>query len=52
MQEYEVEIEEILQRKVKVEAENRDEAVRKVIKMYRSEEIILGAEDCIDVEFK
>ena len=52
MQEYEIKIEEILQRTVKVKAENRDEAVRKVIKMYRNEEIILGAEDFIDVNFK
>ena len=52
MNEYEIEIEEILQRTIKVEAENGEEAIRKVKEMYRNEEIILDAEDFKEANFK
>lgn len=50
MKKYNVEIEEILNRIVEVEDENEDEAYRKVKNMYRKCEIVLTAEDFIDVE--
>lgn len=52
MNEYEIEIEEILQRIVKVKAINKEAAIRKVEKQYKNEEIILTAEDLKEVNFK
>ena len=52
MQEYEIEIDEILQKIVKVVAESKEDAIRLVSKKYRNEEIILTAEDFKDVNFK
>ena len=51
MKKYNVEIEEILNRIVEVEAENEGEAYKKVKNMYRKCEIVLTAEDFVDVEF-
>ena len=50
MNKYKVEIEEILNRIVEVEAKNEDEAYMKVKEQYRKCEIVLTAEDFIDVE--
>lgn len=52
MQEYEVEIEKILQRTIKVQAKSKEEAVTIVKEKYRNEEIVLTVDDFIDVEFK
>ena len=48
---YKVEIEETLNRIVEVDAENEDEAYMKVKEMYKNCEIVLMAEDFLDVEF-
>jgi len=50
MKKYNVEIEEILNRIVEIEAENEDEAYMKVKNMYRKCEIVLTAEDFVDVD--
>lgn len=50
MKKYSVAIEEILNRIVEVEAENEDEAYMKIKNMYRMCEIVLTAEDFVDVE--
>lgn len=50
MKKYKVEIEEILNRIVEVDAENEDEAYMKVKEMYKNCEIVLMAEDFVDVE--
>ena len=50
--EYKVQLTETLQRLVFVSATSKEEAVETVCRMYRSEEIILGAEDFIDTEIK
>jgi hypothetical protein len=52
MKEYEIRIEEILQRTINVEAENKEEAIEKVKEMYRNEEVVLTADDFAGVEFK
>lgn len=46
--EYEVEITETLQRTVKVNASNQEEALKKVEERYNRGEIILSADDCTD----
>lgn len=46
-----VEVTEILQRSVVVEAEDANEAEDTVRDMYRREEIILSSDDYIDTEF-
>ena len=48
MKEYTIEITEILQRQIKIKAENYTEAIDKAEEMYRNEEIILDAEDLVD----
>jgi hypothetical protein len=50
--EYKVQLTETLQRLVFVSATSKEKAVETVCRMYRSEEIILGAEDFIDTEIK
>jgi hypothetical protein len=50
MEKYKVEIEETLNRVVEVDAENEDEAYMKVKEMYKNCEIVLMAEDFVDVE--
>ncbi len=52
MQEYEIEVEELLQRIVKVKAESKEEAVKIVMEKYRKEEIVLDAGDFIEVNFR
>ena len=48
---YEIEIEEALQRVVKVKAFNLSEAIDKVKDKYDNEEIVLDASDYIDTKF-
>lgn len=48
MEEFEVLVTEILQRKVKVQASNKREARRKVLDMYHYEEIVLNEKDFSD----
>ena len=45
---YIVQIEEILQRVVEVEAESKDEAWKKVSQQYKDEEIVLDSSDYVD----
>lgn len=49
--EYNVIVEETLSRIVKVKANNEDEAKYKAKKMYRNQEIVLVAEDFLNVKF-
>ena len=51
MKKYRIEVMEILSRTIETEAENEEEAVEKVRKMYRNCEIILDASDYVDTEF-
>ena len=46
------EITETLQRTIEVEAENEEEALRKVKEMYKNEEIVLDSSDFVGVEFE
>ena len=49
---YEIEIEELLQKVVKVEADSLDEAIDKVQDGYRNEEYVLDYNDFKGVEFR
>lgn len=49
---YEIEIEEILQKVVKVKANTLDEAISKVEDRYRNEEYILDYQDYKGTEFR
>lgn len=49
--EYEIEIQEVLSRVQKVEAESIGEAIDKAMALYYGQEIILDAEDLKDVDF-
>lgn len=51
LQEYEIEIQEILSRVQKVEAETVGEAIDKAMKLYYGQKIILDAEDMKGVDF-
>ncbi|MGB4661531.1 MAG: DpnD/PcfM family protein [Mobilitalea sp.] len=51
LQEYDIEIQEVLSRVQKVEAESVGEAIDKVMAMYYVQEIILDAEDMKGVDF-
>lgn len=46
-----IEVQEILSRKISVEAENLDGAISKVKEDYRKEKIVLDADDFIEVDF-
>lgn len=52
MKQYKVEIEEVLQRRITIDAENREEAIRIAKEKYRNEEIILDYNDFKDVNFR
>ena len=52
MKKYKVEITEILQRTIEIEANSEIEAETKVKQMYDEQEIILDYQDYIDVDFK
>lgn len=51
MKKFTVEITETLQRQIEVEAVDENEAISKVEKMYRDEEVVLDSGDYIDTEF-
>ena len=51
LKEYEIEIQEILSRVQKVEAESVGEAIDKAMALYYGQEIILDAEDMKGVDF-
>ena len=52
MDTYNIEIEEILQRVIKIEAESKEEALIIANEKYRNEEIILDYNDFKNVSFK
>lgn len=52
MQEFEIEIEEILQKVINVEADSEEEAIRIVKEKYRNEEIVLDELDFKEVNVK
>ncbi len=52
MDKYKVEITETLQKTVEVEEDNKEEALHKVMKMYKNEEVILDYNDFVDLDFK
>lgn len=52
MKQFEIEIEEILQRAIKVEADSEEEAIRIVKEKYRNEEIVLDELDFKEVNIK
>ena len=51
LKEYEIEIQEVLSRVQKVEAESVGEAIDKAMTLYYGQEIILDAEDMKGVDF-
>jgi len=48
---FQIEIVETLSNLVKISAENEQEALLKAQDMYKKEEVILYADDCIDTKF-
>lgn len=52
MEKYKVEIIETLQKTVEVEADNKEDALHKVMKMYKNEEVILDYNDFVDLDFR
>ncbi|MCO6495117.1 MAG: DpnD/PcfM family protein [Bacteroidetes bacterium] len=50
METFKIEIQEFLSRIVEIEAENANEAVLKVRRLYRNEEIVLDSDDYITTE--
>ena len=49
---YKVEITETLQKTVEVEADNKEDAMHKVMKMYKNSEVILDDNNFVDLDFK
>lgn len=52
MERFNIEIEELLQKVVTVEAENREEAIKLIKEEYKNENIILDENDFKGVSFK
>jgi len=52
MKKYKIEVEEILQRVIEVEAESFEEALEIIEKKYKKEKIVLDWEDFVDVSFR
>lgn len=50
METFKIEIQEFLSKIIEVEAENIEEAVTKVKKLYQDEEIVLDSEDYVTTE--
>ena len=48
MQNYKIEITEILRREVEIEAENIDSAIQIITEKYKSEEIVLDSSDFVE----
>ena len=51
MNKYKIEITETLQKTVEVEAYNKEDALHKVMKMYKNSEVILDENDFVDLDF-
>ena len=51
MKKYEIEIKEVLSRVEVLEAESVEDAIDKVMALYKQEEIVLDSADMQDVEF-
>lgn len=52
MNNYKIEITEVLQRVIEIQANSLDDAIAKVNIQYNNEEIVLDNSDCIDTEIK
>ncbi len=52
MKKYNIEIEELLQRVIEIEAETKEKALIIAREMYRNEEIILDSEDLKSITFE
>ncbi len=51
MEIYKIEVKETLARLVEIEADSAEEAMAKVIELYKAEQIILDSDDFVDTEF-
>ncbi len=49
---YKIEITETLQRVVDIKAKSKNDAIKKIAQQYKDEEIVLGWEDFVGVEFE
>ena len=49
---FNIEITETLQKIIEIEADNEEDALHKVMKMYKNEEVILDYDNFVDVIFK
>lgn len=49
---YKIEITETLQKIIEIEADNEEDALHKVMRMYKNEEVILDYDNFVDVSFK
>jgi len=49
---FKIEITEILQKVIEVQAQNQDEAYKLVREKYKNEEIVLTDYDCVDTNIK
>lgn len=52
MKKFNIEIEELLQRVIEIEAENKEMAIRLAEKKYKNEEIVLDSEDLKSISIK
>ncbi|MEI6554104.1 MAG: DpnD/PcfM family protein [Paludibacter sp.] len=52
MQNYKIEITEILRREVEIEAENIDSAIQIINEKYKSEEIVLDSSDFVEYKIE
>ena len=52
MDTYNIEITEVLQRVIKIEANSREEAIKLAKEKYQNEEIVLDYNDFVDVNIK
>ncbi len=52
MNKFKIEVKETLSKVIEIEAENVEEAIQKVSKFYKDEEIILDSEDYLDTSIK
>ena len=52
MNHYKIEIQEHLSRIIEIEASSAEEAIDKARAMYRTEEIVLNGDDCVETEIK
>lgn len=49
---YKIEITETLQKIIEIESDNEEDALHKVMRMYKNEEVILDYDNFVDVSFK